>query len=233
MFNLWEYLAKQQAIKRCSERDAPQYLKEYVFSNRNFTYHTPVEATRFVVFDTETTGLNPQKDKIISIGAICIEHYDIEIAHSFEAYLKQESSGNKESIPIHQILKQDLQKNATEETEALKDFLTFIGNSVLVAHYAIFDKSILSKALKKCFHIPLLNKAIDTIHLAKRLDGVSYFDQSDSSSYALDQLCEKYQIEVNERHNSAADALATAELFQILLKKAAKKGIRKIGDLLG
>ncbi|MEO1654195.1 MAG: exonuclease domain-containing protein, partial [Bacteroidota bacterium] len=84
------------------------------------------------------------------------------------------------------------------------------------------------------FGMPLLNRSIDTIRLAQRLDGIhwSSFTHHHSNSYSLDDLCERNAIEINGRHTAAGDAFATARLFQVLLCKARKRGIKKTWELI-
>ncbi|MCU0446510.1 MAG: 3'-5' exonuclease [Microscillaceae bacterium] len=228
----WHYFTKKRVQRQAQKGDLPAWLGDYIRHNENKNLHKPIEESRFVVFDTETTGLDPQKDYILSIGAVALYQNKIEVADSLEIFLKNESTGNQESIAIHQILPQET-RSGCSETEALAEFISFIRGDVLVAHLASFDVQMVSKTLKNFCHLPLLNPFLDTIHLAKRLDGISSWDETiRGGEYTLDRLCEQYQIEFATRHNAAADALATAELLQVLLQKAHRRGIKTLADLL-
>ncbi len=225
---------KQQALKRCKNGEFPDYVKNYLLHFEQENYKLSITDCRFVVFDTETTGLNPAKDKVISIGAIGLEDLSIHIHDSLEVFIQGDTVGTKESVPVHQILCKDLENGHTQE-EALQCFLKFIGNNILVAHYAEFDIRMMSKMMMDHFGIPLFNRSLDTIKLAKRLELGLMSHQHNfhkPQEYTLDRLCERYKIPISARHNAAGDALATAKLLQTLLHQCLKRGITTVKDVL-
>lgn len=224
---------KRNVRKRYQTAHCPPFINQYLDSFQENHKKKDFFNTRFVVFDTETTGLNRKKDKVISIAGVSLVNMAIQVEDSFEILVQNSSSGTSESIVIHRILKKELQDGLTEK-EALRQFLNFIGNSVMVAHFAEFDMGIMSQMLKNHFGMPLLNPSIDTIRLAQRLESHHWATMAhpDPKSFSLDCLCEKHKIEINGRHTAAGDALATARLFQILLCKARKRGLKKTGDLI-
>ena len=79
-----------------------------------------------VVFDTETTGLNPKKDEILSIGAVKLKGNKILMSQKFELFVKPTREVGEQSIKIHQIRNIDLE-NGCEPREAIEQFLHFIG----------------------------------------------------------------------------------------------------------
>ncbi|MEM9982127.1 MAG: 3'-5' exonuclease, partial [Bacteroidota bacterium] len=180
-----------------------------------------------LVFDTETTGLDAHKDRIISIAGVVVQRNAIIYRQSFEKLIKQEHIGNKESSPIHQILAQDLVEAQAEE-EVIQAWLSFTRGAVLVAHQASFDVNIVQHHVLKLFDIPLFNPYIDTFTLARRLDKAS-IDSSPTSNqgYDLDTLCERFQIKIAQRHTAMGDALATAELFLHLVQHLKERGNHK------
>ena len=114
----------------------PDFWKEYLKTFEQKPSKT-IDTTRFVVFDTETTGLDIETDRILSIGAIGVFNNILDVSDNFEHYLKQHEFSAK-TVEIHGILKEGkLEKYS--ENESLKQFLKYIGNSVLVAHHATFD----------------------------------------------------------------------------------------------
>lgn len=194
------------------------YLKTFKSKQPNST-----ETTRFVVFDTETTGLNIASDKILSIGAICIVNNTIEVADSIELYLKQDDY-SAESIEIHGILNDgDLVK--ISEQEALEQFIAFIENSVLVAHHAAFDIEMINAALKRRNLPKLKNKSIDTGILYKKLEGKK------DNHYNLDVLCSEFNIPKHDRHTASGDAFMTAILFLKIIAKLKKERTVHYSDL--
>ncbi|ACF14206.1 DNA polymerase III, epsilon subunit [Chloroherpeton thalassium ATCC 35110] len=227
------FFAKNKAERRCDKGLLPETVCRYVRAHEHpLAKRTLLRAVRFVVFDTETTGLDVKKDKIISIGAVAISDFAIQVADSFETLIRQEASGDKESIPVHGILKKDLAMAATEQG-ALESFLSYIAGSVLVAHHAMFDIEILNQALGRFFDLKIFNAVIDTADFAKRIEKGPFSSQdTKAGDYSLDKLCERYRIPIYDRHTAPGDAFITAQLFQILLYHAEKKRILTLGEIL-
>jgi len=186
---------------------------------------------RFVVIDTETTGLNPATDRILSIGAVEVINYNIVIDNSFETVLQQQHN-NTSAIHIHEITPSTSALGA-EKKQVFHDFLTFIDDSILIGHNIGFDFAILNHAYQRSFGFSLLNKTYDTVNLIKRVD--THFSQPgmfNSAELSLESLCERYAVEINDRHTAMGDAMATALLFTKLLKKLEHRGIKNGKQLL-
>jgi len=226
--SLKNYWLQQKAQKGIFSEN----IKKYVLKNtQNKAFSENLSQIRFLVFDTETTGLDFKKDNVISVAAVGVVGERICIADSVEIGIKNTHTGKKESVLIHQIRPEDLDQ-ATNELQAVEQFLDFIGSAVLVAHHAYFDMQLFSKLTQKYFGFPLLNAYIDTHRLAIRLEKGHFSDEFiQKNEFTLDSLCQRYHIENMIRHNAAGDALATAQLFQILLKKAQKNGVKKLNEL--
>ncbi|RXP63506.1 3'-5' exonuclease [Lutibacter sp. HS1-25] len=203
-------------------RNYPEFWKNYL---KKFKQKQPktIETTRFVVFDTETTGLDLAKDKILSIGAVAINNKIIDVSDSFEIYLKQDEF-NAETVEIHGLLKDGhLIKSA--EKEAIEQFVNYLENSVLVAHHAAFDVEMINAALKRVNLPKLKNKTIDTGILYKKLA-----DKKDSH-FNLDVLCEEFNIPKHDRHTASGDAFITALLFLKIISKLKKERTVHYSDL--
>jgi len=112
-----------------------------------------------VVFDTETTGLDPKKDAIVSIGAVKIKANKILTSRAFELFVKNDTI-KKKRIKIHDIRPIDVQ-NGKESQEAIEEFLYFIGSRPLVGYYVEFDMVMINKYLKPILGVALPNKAIE------------------------------------------------------------------------
>jgi len=227
------FFTKQRAKRRCEKGRLPERVCKYVRTHQKpLAKTTPLRELRFVVFDTEATGLDIKKDKIISIGAIAVTDFSLHIHDSFETLIQQVDSGDKESIPVHGILKRDLE-NAAHEKNALECFLSYISGSVLIAHHAMFDISIINHALKTYYDLEIFNPVLDTANLAKRLEkGPFSSEDTKAGDYSLDKLCQRYRIPIYDRHTAPGDAFLTAQLFQILLYHAEKKRILTLGEIL-
>ena len=193
-----------------TQKNHPEFWKDYL---KKFKQKQPksIETTRFVVFDTETTGLNITKDRILSIGAIVINNSIIDVSDSFELYLKQDEF-NAETVEIHGLLK-DGHLIKTSEEKAIKQFVEYLGNSVLVAHHAAFDIEMINASLKRMNLPKLKNKTIDTGILYKKLEGKK------DNLFNLDVLCDEFNIPKHDRHTASGDAFITALLFLKITSK--------------
>ncbi|MBX2842418.1 MAG: 3'-5' exonuclease [Flammeovirgaceae bacterium] len=227
---LLDYFWRRRIEGRCKGGKMPDFICDYLGDLKKGNAKENIERAGFVVFDTETTGLDVNQDGIISIGAVKIEGGMINIGESMEWRIDQKVGLKAEGIKIHGIMKKEL-SGKTEESEALKLFLQFIKGNILVAHHSVFDLAMINKVLKMHFNIKLWNKSIDTAQLARRLEeGKMDNSMSNKANYSLDKLCEKYQIPVFERHNSAGDAYLTAVLFLKLMKLGKRRGLKTIAD---
>ena len=200
----------------------PVFWNDYL---RKFKTPQPktVENTRFVVFDTETTGFDTLKDRILSIGAVSIFNKIINVSDSIEVYLKQEKF-KAETVEIHGILKEgNLLK--INENEAIEQFINYLGNAVLVAHHAAFDIEMINNALKRLNLPKLKNKCIDTGILYKKLEGKK------ESHFSLDVLCAEFNIPKHDRHTASGDAFITALLFLKIISKLKKERTVHYSDL--
>ncbi|WP_372768864.1 PolC-type DNA polymerase III [Lutibacter sp.] len=203
-------------------KNYPLFWKQYSIK---FKQKQPksIENTRFVVFDTETTGLDILNDRVLSIGAIGIFNNIIDVADSFEIYVKQDAF-KAETVEIHGILKEG-KLTKLSETEAMAHFIAYIGNSVLVAHHTAFDIEMINAALKRLDLPKLKNKTIDTGILYKKLEGKK------DSHFNLDVLCKKFNIPKHDRHTAAGDAFITALLFLKIIATLKKQRNLHYSDL--
>lgn len=200
----------------------PDFWKAYI---KAFKTKQPksIETTRFVVFDTETTGLNIVNDRILSIGAIGINNNQIAVSDTFEYYLIQDEF-NAETVEIHGLLKEGV-FDKTSEKEAIEKFLKYLGNSVIIAHHAAFDIEMMNAALKRLNLPKLKNKFIDTGILYKKLEGKK------DNHFNLDVLCEEFNIPKHDRHTASGDAFITALLFLKIISKLKKERTIHYSDL--
>jgi len=191
-------------------KNKPLFWRNYLKLFKQKRVQTIAE-THFIIFDTETTGLDFKTNCILSIGAVSLKNNIIDVAQGFEIYLQQDKF-NHESVKIHGILKEGNYKKLTEK-EAIEAFINYIGNAVLVAHHAAFDIKMINIALKRMKLGTLKNKVIDTGILYKKLAGKK------NNHFNLDVLCKEFNIHTNDRHTAAGDAFITAQLFLKILSK--------------
>jgi len=214
------------------ERQRTDFVQAYLDSN---TEKIPgirsIDQLNFVVLDTETSGLDPSKDSILSFGAVKITQSKILVHQAVEWYPDATDSGKK-TAAIHGLV--DIKNTLPKEEFALK-LLDYLGNSILVGHHLGFDLEILKNFLQPFGITHFKNPIIDTFLFAIRLEHGPMHDLGSirTEEYSLDALCRRYQIAADDRHTAAGDAFLTALLFQKLLAKAQSKGITTYQNLLG
>lgn len=199
MFEKWQ---KKRNLKR---------LKEERFS---FLFDEP-NADEYVVYDCETTGLNPKVDDIISIGAVKIKGNKILTNEAIHIYIQQTEEINHKSITIHQIRNCDLE-GAIPLYEAIEKFLYFIGNRTLVGYYLEFDVAMINKTVKPMFGITLPNNKIEVSAL--------YYDQKigripqGNIDLRFDTILKELDLPRLEGHDALNDAVMTALMYMKLKK---------------
>ena len=178
---------------------------------------TPLADLRYVVFDTETTGLNPSDgDEIISIGATVIVDGEIEHEEIFDELVDPQRELTPASIRVHGITPDQL-VGKPSIAEVIPHFSRFAEGAVLVAHNAAFDMRFLQlkeKVLGVRFDQPVL----DTMLLSSVL-------HPSQNSHSLDSLTTRYGITVSGRHTALGDAMMTGKLLLKLLPQLEQMGI--------
>ena len=169
-----------------------------------------VSEEEMVVFDCETTGLNPKKDDIISIGAVKMKGNKILTNEAIHIYVKQEKQISHESIAIHQIRHCDLY-DAVSIEEAIDKFLYYIGSRPLVGYYLEFDTAMINKYIKPLYGIHLPNRQIEVSAL--------YYDQKlvetpgGHIDLRFNTILEALDLPKLEGHNALNDAVMTAMMY--------------------
>ena len=202
-------------------QNLPEYWKTY-----ESMFETKQEKPfRYVVLDTETTGFDRLKDRILSIGSVAIIGQDIAVDHTFEVYVKQDVF-NPKTVEIHGLLKEEKLKTISEK-EAMKQFLEYLGNAIIVAHHAAFDITMLNEALIRQGLPKLKNNFLDTGTLYKKSRIRSNLIKQENN-YSLDAIAEKLSITIQDRHTAIGDAYITALIF-LKLRSSLNK-LKKISE---
>ena len=167
-------------------------------------------ADEYVCLDCETSGLNPKKDEILSIGAVHIKDNKILMRKTFNVFLKPSNKINAESIKIHHIRPIDLQ-NGIDPKDAIFELLEFIGSRPIVGYYIKFDVAIISKYTKKFIGIKLPNETIE-------ISSMYYKTRKKSSDYEFidlkfDTILKNLNIPALGKHDALNDAIMTSMMF--------------------
>jgi DNA polymerase-3 subunit epsilon len=174
---------------------------------------------RWVVLDLETTGLNLNKDQVLSIGAVVIEDGAIDFRQQFERTLQYPQVKLGPSVLIHGIGPSAIAAGS-DPAEALLDLMEYIGDSPVLAFHAPFDQHMLGRALKDHLGFKLQHPFLDVADIAPLLCPQAHIREA-----GLDDWIDWFKLEVFERHHASADALATAELMLILFSRARQQQI--------
>ena len=189
-------------------KEYPEFWKTYISKFDK-------KSSRFVILSTETSGLNPDKDVILSIGSFAIIDNSIVIGDGFETVLLQYKFFHENGLSHDFLVESKMKKLG--EPDAIKLFIEFIGNSVLVGHHIDFDVEMINAALERLGCGRLKNEALDVDVMHRKLHDVN------DKQFSLDELCTAYNIPKSDRNSSSEDAYKTALLF---LKLKSRLGIK-------
>jgi DNA polymerase III subunit epsilon len=183
---------------------------------------TPVDRVRFVVLDSETTGLNPRSDRIITIGAVAVSGGEMLLEDSFHVLLKV--AKNTSAVAVHGITR-DEARGGIDEEEALARFLGYVRDGVIVGHHIGHDIATLDAGYERGGGIATMNRSLDTMDLTLHLERDGAFaGRPPIRHYTLDALCEMFNVVPHDRHTAGGDAFLTAQVFLRLLRLAARHG---------
>jgi DNA polymerase III epsilon subunit family exonuclease len=175
----------------------------------------PLDRLTYVVFDLETTGVNPASgDRIIEIGAVKLD-YNLKISDNFNTFVNPEIKIPDESTFINGITDSNVKK-APKSHYAIYDFMEFSKNSILVGHDTSKDITFLKMEMRQYLEVLPDFIILDTLKIAK-------FLYPSNHKHSLDKLIELFNIKVNQypykRHRALFDAKATAIAFKIMIYK--------------
>ncbi|KAA9302300.1 MULTISPECIES: type I-E CRISPR-associated endoribonuclease Cas2e [Aerococcus] len=200
------------------------YPKQKGFSNaskfhkaRKFSKSTPSAPLSYIILDIETTGLEPNKDKIIEIAAMKIKGQEKEVFH----HLIAERTVPMQIQKLTGISQRKIDEEGIDENEVLIDLLQFIENQVIVGYNINFDISFINKQLKKMGQENLSNPILDLRTIVKK-------ENMFLKNYQLQTVLLSYGIDKKVPHRALGDVELIAELiskvnkFPTYLKKKAR-----------
>jgi len=164
-------------------------------------------SVREIVFDTETTGLNPAGgDRMVEIG--CVEIYNrVETGRHFHAYFNPDRAMPSDAEAVHGLTSIFL-SDKPRFSESVEELLDFLEDSPLVAHNATFDFGFLNFELERCGRPGLsMSRMVDTLALAR--------SRHPGAKHSLDALCMRFGVDRSQRikHGALLDAQLLAQVY--------------------
>ncbi|MEO5924278.1 MAG: 3'-5' exonuclease [Bryobacteraceae bacterium] len=194
-----------------------------------WTDETPVDEVRFILLDSETTGLDPRKDRLITIGAVSVIAGDILLEDGYESMLKIQY--NSSAVTVHGVTREESQAGI-EEPQALEEFMDYLRDGIIVGHHIKHDVDTFDVGYERHWGFQMSNRSLDTMALALRLEADGAFAGQDPfRSFSLDELCDRFGVIPHDRHTAPGDAFMTALVFQRLLRYAKHAGRITLGQL--
>ena len=194
-------------LSKLFHKEYPEFWKKYTES-----FKTP--ATKYVVISMETSGLDTEKDVIMSLAATSIVENRIILKDSFEIYIKHTTpldiSLDNEFITVSKVEK-------VSEEVAIETLIEYLGNSIFIGHRIDFDIEMLNQMLSRLKLGKLKNEAYDIEAMFNKLS------DTNDKKYAMEEMSKFLNISISERNSVADDAYSIAILF---LKLKSKLGIR-------
>jgi DNA polymerase III subunit epsilon len=188
-------------------KENPDFWKTYLSSFES-------KSNRYVVISIESTGLNPKKDVMVSLGAIAIVDNSILVGDCFEVVIPQYQYLHDNGI-TNDFLIESKQKKLIEN-DAVREFIDFIKNATLVGHRIHFDIEMINVALEKMDCGRLKNDALDIEIMYKKLM------DNNEKQFTIDELLKLNKISKSDRYSAAEEAFSIGMLF---LKLKSKLGI--------
>jgi DNA polymerase-3 subunit epsilon len=184
------------------------------------------KAARYVVVDVETSGLNLWEDRLLSIGAIAVVNGKLALGESFYVELQQPVASNKENILLHGI-GGGAQTSGVPPADALLAFLGFLQKTPLIAFHVTFDQTMIQRAMSQHLGISFKHVWLDLAYLMPSLN-----PELAANYRSLDDWVTHFKIHNDARHNALADAMVTAQLFQVGCAQAGQKNVKNFSGLL-
>lgn len=175
---------------------------------------TALRDLTFVVFDSETTGLDPTTDDVVQLGAVRIVNGRIIASETFNALVNPGRPIPAQSTKVHGVT-DTMVADAPDFLSVRKAFHSYAADAVLVAHNAPFDIAFLNRG-----NAEFDNPVMDTVHLSAIVFG-------GSAIHTLDAVCERLEVDIPDelRHTALGDAMVTAKAFVTMLPILEARGL--------
>ena len=226
-------LSNLLARQRARGRELHPYAQSNLSALEGIDLDTPLQGCRFVILDTETTGMDLEKDRVVSVGAVRVVEGRVRLGEAFNELVNPGRDIPAEAVKVHGITPDKI-AHARHGAEVFEDFLGFLGRDILVAHYARFDLFFMNRVMLDRYGFSLQNLVVDTVLMchAVVLPSDPYGLARHETTCRLEALAARFGIAAPERHTALGDALITAMVFQRMLSRLAVISRGRLKDLL-
>jgi len=226
-------LANLLLRRRLKGRDLHPHARANLHALDGLDPAAPISACRFVVMDLETTGLDPETDRVVSIGAVRVIEGRVRLGEAFSEMVNPGRDIPAVAVKVHGITPDKI-ASARHGAEVFEDFLGFLGRDILVAHYAKFDLHFINRVMRGRYGFALQNLVLDTVLMCQAVVLASdpYGISRHQKACRLEALAQRFGIATPERHTALGDALMTAMIFQRMLARLEAVGGSRLKDLM-
>lgn len=193
----------------------------------------PVDSLTFIVLDAETTGFDPEKDRLLSLAILPAKAGRLEISALQSWVIFQPTAALTPAVRVHGILPAETAAGEPEPA-VLAELLPRLHGAVLVGHHLGFDLAMINAALRRHYRFQLKSPALDTAALAQRtLEAFRKTGYPGQRMPSLDEVCTHCAITPLDRHTAPGDTFTTAEVFLVLCARLTRQLGRPLvaGDL--
>ncbi len=210
-------------------RCPPGPLKAY-YRTDTPTLDTPYTRAEFLAVDLETTGLDPHRDEIVSIGFVPIREGRVRLAEAGHHLVRPTCPVGDAAAKIHGLL-DDRLAEAEPLAAVLPRLLAALTGRIPIAHHAAVEREFLSRACRAVYGHRLAVPWVDTLALAKRRKAMGGVPVAEGA-LRLGACREAYGMPPHRSHNAVSDALACAELFLAQAATSSGRAPAALRDLI-
>jgi DNA polymerase-3 subunit epsilon len=185
------------------------WLKGWLASATARRADSTLAQARWVVIDVETTGLDPARDEVLALAAVAIVDGRLQVADSLEIAVRPGRASGRDNILVHGI-GAGAQLAGIDPAQAARELRDHLGDAALVAWHAAFDRAFLERLLRRSGLAVPSCPWIDLAELAPAI-------LPQARAHTLDEWLSVTGTPIEQRHQAASDAWATAMLFARLL----------------
>lgn len=205
-----KFFGKDHQRKKALAKAAPGPLHDYLatpFPDKK----SDCRDIEMVAIDLETTGLDPKRDEILSIGLVNIDGFGVKLSTAWHRIVQIDRAIPGESAVIHHITDDQSAAGAPID-QLLPELLKRIAGKPIVVHYSPIEQNFINNACQKLYGAPFVVPIIDTLEIGQRVfERRNHLIQP--GDLRLFNLRPRYNLPQYKAHNALSDALATAELF--------------------